>query len=233
MFRSQIDSPLNKANAHNSHGHIEIVFGPMFSGKTTELLRRIKRYQVANYSCLVIKYEKDTRYDSNAVATHDRQTFEAISCSKLSDIADIARQFEVIGVDEGQFFPDTLTFCEEMANLKKIVVVAALDGDFQRQGFGNILNLVPLAENVIKLNAVCMHCYQEAAFTKRLSNDTAREVIGGADKYMAACRDCHSRNLNLETIEEKRLKIREERKPLISIENLRSTLFRQAENTGF
>lgn len=66
-----------------------------------------------------------------------------------------------------------MTFCEEMANLKKIVVVAALDGDYQRKGFGSILELVPLAENVMKLNAVCMHCYGEAAFTKRLSHDTA------------------------------------------------------------
>ena len=73
-----------------------------------------------------------------------------------------------------------MTFCEEMANLKKIVVVAALDGDFQRKGFGSILELVPLAENVMKLNAVCMHCYGEAAFTKRLSHDT---VVSNSLQY--------------------------------------------------
>ncbi|KAM7426030.1 Thymidine kinase [Porites harrisoni] len=175
----------------NIKGQIQVIFGPMFSGKTTELLRRIKRYQVANHSCMVIKYEKDNRYDADGVATHDRQTLRASACSVLGHIKQKAMDYSVLGIDEGQFFPDIVEFSEEMASLGKIVIVAALDGTFQRQAFGGVLNLVPLAESVVKLNAVCMHCYQDAAFTKRLGSEKMVEVIGGADKYMAVCRDCY------------------------------------------
>lgn len=213
---------------HQKKGQLQVIFGPMFSGKTTELLRRIKRYQVATYSCLVIKYENDNRYDNVGVSTHDRQTYQAVSCSKLSDVMQIAIKYEVIGVDEGQFFPDILRFSEEMTKLNKIVIVAALDGDFQRKPFGNILELVPIAESVVKLSAVCMNCYGEGAFTKRLCSDTAIEVIGGADKYMAACRDCHTKNLNVEIIEKQKLTMQEMRKPLLPVNS-----FRTAENIGF
>ncbi|XP_067045316.1 thymidine kinase, cytosolic-like [Acropora muricata] len=175
----------------NIRGQIQVIFGPMFSGKTTELLRRIKRYQVANHSCIVIKYEKDNRYDAGGVATHDRQTLRASSCSVLEDIKEKAQDYSVIGIDEGQFFPDIVQFSEEMAGLGKVIIVAALDGTFQREPFGPILKLVPLAESVVKLSAVCMHCYRDAAFTKRLGAEKKVEVIGGADKYMAVCRDCY------------------------------------------
>ncbi|KAJ8037266.1 Thymidine kinase, cytosolic [Holothuria leucospilota] len=174
-----------------TRGQVQVIFGPMFSGKTTELVRRIKRYQIANYKCLLIKYAKDVRYDQTAVATHDRQTCNAVSATRLSDLIDDAASHEVIGIDEGQFFPDCVEFAERLADMGRIVIVAALDGTFQREGFGNILNLVPLAENVIKLNAVCMTCFGEASYTKRLGHETALEVIGGADKYMAACRSCY------------------------------------------
>lgn len=182
-----INSPrINKT----SRGQIQLIFGPMFSGKTTELMRRMKRYQIANYKCLVIKYSKDDRYDKEGIATHDRQTLPAVPADKLDDVATLAENFEVIGVDEGQFFPDVVSFSDEMAERGKIVIVAALDGTFQKKGFGDILNLVPLAENVIKLNAVCMGCNNEGSFTKRKGQETAVEVIGGADKYWAVCRTC-------------------------------------------
>uniref|UniRef100_A0A8C7X6T1 Thymidine kinase n=1 Tax=Oryzias sinensis TaxID=183150 RepID=A0A8C7X6T1_9TELE len=88
-------------------------------------------------------------------------------------------------------FPDTVEFSEEMANLGKTVIVAALDATFQRKPFGNILSLVPLAESVVKLHAVCMQCYREAAYTKRIGVEKEVEVIGGADKYQAVCRTCY------------------------------------------
>ncbi|XP_013379988.1 thymidine kinase, cytosolic [Lingula anatina] len=171
-------------------GQLQIIFGPMFSGKSTELIRRMKRYQIANYHCLLIKYANDVRYDKGGVATHDRQILPAVAATKLKDLDDMAKQAEVIGIDEGQFFPDVVDFCEDMANKGKVVIVAALDGTFQRKGFGDILNLVPLAENIIKLNAVCMICYGDASYTKRKGNETEVEVIGGADKYLAVCRAC-------------------------------------------
>lgn len=223
---------------HLNKGEIQIIFGPMFSGKTTELLRRIKRFQVAKYKCVVIKYEKDKRYDKMDVATHDRQTSPAISCMQLSAVKEQVKAYEVIGVDEGQFFPDTVQFCEEMAKLRKTVIVAALDGDFQRKPFGNIIDLVPIAEKVEKLNAVCMNCFEEGSFTKRISTDTQLEVIGGVDKYMAVCRTCHESccdflNDEKNTVgeEKKALDLRSEKKVLNSIENFpNKVIHRNKEN---
>ncbi|NXS63787.1 KITH protein, partial [Brachypteracias leptosomus] len=171
-------------------GQIQVIFGPMFSGKSTELMRRVRRFQLAQYRCLLVKYAKDTRYSTTGVSTHDRR---ALPACRLKDVYQEALGAAVIGIDEGQFFPDTVEFCEMMANAGKTVIVAALDGTFQRKAFGSILNLVPLAESVVKLNAVCMECYREASYTKRLGAEREVEVIGGADKYHSVCRACYFR----------------------------------------
>ncbi|XP_032285745.1 thymidine kinase, cytosolic isoform X1 [Phoca vitulina] len=153
-----------------TRGQIQVILGPMFSGKSTELMRRVRRFQIAQYKCLVIKYAKDTRY-SSSFSTHDRNTMEALPACLLRDVAQEALGVAVIGIDEGQFFPDIVEFSETMANAGKTVIVAALDGTFQRKAFGSILNLVPLAESVVKLTAVCMECFREAAYTKRLGSE--------------------------------------------------------------
>lgn len=173
-----------------TRGQIQVIFGPMFSGKSTELMRRVRRFQIAQYKCLVIKYAKDTRY-SNSFSTHDRNTIDALPACMLRDVTQESLSVAVIGIDEGQFFPDIVDFCEMMANEGKTVIVAALDGTFQRKAFGSILNLVPLAESVVKLTAVCMECFREAAYTKRLGLEKEVEVIGGADKYHSVCRLCY------------------------------------------
>ena len=175
-------------------GQIQVILGPMFSGKSTELMRRIRRYQVAKQECLVIKYAKDTRYSVENLSTHDQQSIPAIKATKLKNISSVY-QFSVIGVDEGQFFDDIVEFCEALANQGKIVIVAALDGTFERKPFGSILNLIPFAENVVKLSAVCNSCFREAAFTKRISEEKEVEVIGGSDKYLAVCRRCYHKIL--------------------------------------
>lgn len=171
-------------------GYIQLIMGPMFSGKTTELLRRVKRFSIANYHCCLVKYERDDRYDKDNISTHDNQIANGLCCSKLAEIYAQLMEFQVIGIDEGQFFPDLTEHCEKMANLGKIVIVAALDGTFQRKPFGSVLDIIPMAETVIKLKAVCMKCYGDAAFTKRTVDSEELELIGGADKYMAVCRAC-------------------------------------------
>jgi len=174
-----------------SVGNIQVILGPMFSGKSTELIRRIRRYVISKKKCIVIKYEKDIRYENENLSTHDLITWKAVPCSKLSDVEDLVFEFDVIGIDEGQFYLDVAEFCEKMANLGKIMIVAALDGTFLRQSFNRILELIPLAEEVIKLTAVCAFCQNEAPFTARLGNETELEIIGGVDKYIAVCRKCY------------------------------------------
>uniref|UniRef100_A0A2K6CUY9 Thymidine kinase n=1 Tax=Macaca nemestrina TaxID=9545 RepID=A0A2K6CUY9_MACNE len=165
-----------------TRGQIQVILGPMFSGKSTELMRRVRRFQVAQYKCLVIKYAKDTRY-SSSFCTHDRNTWRPLPACCSRHVAASS-----LGI---QGFPDIVEFCETMANAGKTVIVAALDGTFQRKPFGTILNLVPLAESVVKLTAVCMECFREAAYTKRLGTEKEVEVIGGADKYHSVCRLCY------------------------------------------
>merc|ERR1712141_835470 len=128
-----------------------------------------------------------------SIATHSKQMLSAVNAIKLSELKtrfNLADDYDVIGIDEGQFFPDIIEFSESMSNIGKTVIVAALDGTYQRKEFSNILELVPLAEHVIKLTAVCMNCFEDASFTKRTTEDKEVEVIGGADKYMATCRNC-------------------------------------------
>jgi len=176
-------------NAGKRNGQIQLILGPMFSGKSTELVRRIRRFQIADNKCLVIKYAKDSRYSVDDLSTHDKQMIPAVNATNLKDVH--TNNFSVIGVDEGQFFGDVVEFCETMANQGKIVIVAALDGTFERKPFRSILDLVPLAESVVKLTAVCNICHREAAFTKRKGNETEVEIIGGTDMYMAVCRRCY------------------------------------------
>ena len=104
-----------------------------------------------------------------------------------------ALQYDVIGIDEGQFFPDIKQFCELMADYGKMVVVAALDGTFLRKPFNQILDLIPICDSVKKLRAICMFCGKEASFSLRTSADVDVEVIGGADIYKAVCRECYHR----------------------------------------
>lgn len=163
----------------------------MFSGKTGEMFRVVRRHMIAKKQCIVIKYSLDTRYAVEEASTHDHFKMSATPAVALADVRAKCMQHEVIGIDEGQFFPDVVEFAEEMANLGKTVIVACLDGTFQRKPFGRVLELLALAESVTKLSAVCMLCQANAAFSKRIGSETAVEVIGGADKYVAVCRACY------------------------------------------
>ena len=186
-------------------GRIELIFGPMFSGKSTELHRRIRRHKIAGRSVLLIKYKDDTRYahirGSNANVTHDHQSLPA-QCAKtlMGNMDNIAHNYDVIGIDEGQFFGDVVAFCDRWANKGKVVICAALDGTYERKMFNDILKLVPIAESVDKLTSVCAMCSKDASFTLRCFNNSTNseegeeepvELIGGADMYKAACRKCY------------------------------------------
>lgn len=185
--------PSLSSNTPAFNGSIELILGPMFSGKTTELFRRIRRYTFANYRCIVIKYRKDQRYAAAGEAsTHDQLMLAAHPCERLSEAIDQVKDFDVIGIDEGQFFPDLPEYSEKWANAGKVIVVSALDGTFQRKPFGRTLELIPLAEKIDKLHAVCMLCFGDASFSKRISTtDNRVEVIGGSEAYVSTCRKCY------------------------------------------
>ncbi|KAI6238921.1 Thymidine kinase, cytosolic [Aphelenchoides fujianensis] len=174
----------------NSRGSIHLIVGPMFSGKTTELLRQCRRHTLAKRKVAVVKYAKDTRYDDRMLSTHDGLKMEGLRAMKLADVWGELRESDVVGIDEGQFFEDVVERTERLADEGKTVIVASLDGDFRRKPFESIAQLVPLAETVEKRAAVCQFCGHSASFTLRTIVSDVREVIGGAEAYKAACRDC-------------------------------------------
>lgn len=182
-------SPRPQLATRQMNGQIQLILGPMFSGKSSELLRRVRRFGFAKKTCLLCKYDKDQRYGSaEQLSTHDKVMHTATPCARLSAVQSTYRNFDVIAIDEGQFFPDLNEFCEMAANDGKIVIVAALDGTFERKPFGRILDLISKAERVDKINAVCPLTGRDAAFTRRFGNETAIEVIGAAEMYTASCR---------------------------------------------
>lgn len=123
-------------------GHIEVIFGPMFSGKSSELQRRVKRHQIAKKNCLIINYINDNRYTSDEyAATHDKLFMKCKKAKTLKDIDSSVEFIDVIAIDEGQFFEDVVEYADRWANEGKIVIVAALDATFQRKEFGNVCKL--------------------------------------------------------------------------------------------
>ncbi|CAD8179568.1 unnamed protein product [Paramecium octaurelia] len=173
-------------------GTISVIYGPMFSGKTSELMRLVKRFTISERKCVVLNYANDNRYSGEqCISSHDKQFLKAIKVCKLNEAYEKCKESDVVAIDEGQFFTDIVEFSEKMANLGKIVIVAALDGTFDRKPFHNILNLIPLAERITKLTAVCWFCKREnASFTKRIVQSQEIELIGGEDCYKPACRLC-------------------------------------------
>eukprot|EP00347_Sterkiella_histriomuscorum_P019807 403340224 len=207
-----------QTNQFKQKGRIELILGPMFSGKSTELVRIIKRHRIANKKCLIINHQLDDRYSApNYVATHDRIQMEAMSCTSLiKDVIDrkVYEDYDVIGIDEGQFFQDAVQGCETLAQLGKVVIVASLDGTFQRKPFGCLLNLIPLAEKVRKLSAICKECSDNASFTLRLTkNDQSLSLPMNCDECSRAVNSQQQLAQNL-TNDEKANKQQQQKLPI-------------------
>lgn len=171
---------------------IEIILGCMFSGKSTELIRRLSRYEAVGISTLLINSSLDTRTD-NSVKTHDNVTKYAKKTTNLMSIVDTQEYLSnnVIGIDEAQFFPDLKEFVLYSEN-NKTLIIAGLDGDSERQPFGQILECIPLCDEVVKLTAMDMVSKDgtKAIFSKRISCDNDSKILIGADeKYLAVSRN--------------------------------------------
>lgn len=173
---------------------LNVVIGPMYSGKSTELLRIYNRYK-RNYKILVINHNTDIRYGENSVNTHNQNSVSSKSVSELydSNITENIDNYNIILIDEGQFFKNLYKFCKDIVeNKNKIVYVFGLSGDSNRQKFGEILDLIPIADNVTLLKSICNKCKiaKDAQFTLRITKNTEQVSVGGNNEYMAVCRNC-------------------------------------------
>ena len=181
-------------------GWIECICGSMFSGKSEELLRRIKRGVIAKQKVLLFKPSIDNRYDENRVSTHNGNSYDSISIEKSSDILNFVKDtnYDIIGIDEIQFFDnDIVKIINKLADDGIRVIVAGLDMDFKAEPFHPMPEIMAISEMVTKLHAVCNKCGKEASRSQRLINgkpakyDDPVVVIGASESYEARCRHCH------------------------------------------
>ena len=179
-------------------GWLEVICGPMFSGKSEEMLRRLRRAEIASQSVVIFKPHIDDRYDATDVISHAGARMQAVPIASVVELEDRAAGFEVVAIDEAQFLGDGVVSCAlELANRGTRVIVAGLDQDFRRLPFGPMPELLSHAEFVDKLQAVCHRCGGPATTTQRLvdgqpapySGDTV--LVGAAEQYEARCRSCH------------------------------------------
>ncbi len=172
-------------------GSINLILGPMWSCKTTELIRRYKRYTLGMKKCMMIKYKNDTRYDNAMVVTHDGHKIEAFACEVLCEADLEIQNYDVICIDEVQFYKDADVYIDKWANQGKIIVASGLNGNFKRQEFPIISKLIPLAENISFYTAVCKETGKDATFTKINVDNDIIEVIGGSELYSAVDRQTY------------------------------------------
>lgn len=174
-------------------GAIEVICGSMFSGKTEELLRRIKRAQIARQKVQVFKPLIDNRYSTDHVQSHDANKVLSRPVEKARDILKwVEDTTRIVGIDEAQFFDDSVVeVAQKLANRGVRVICAGLDMDFRGQPFGPMPRLLAVAESVTKLSAVCMVCGDAASRSQRTSSDPSRIAVGAKEMYEARCRFCH------------------------------------------
>jgi thymidine kinase len=184
-----------------ANGYLEVIIGPMFSGKTSKLLEIYKQYTFCNIPFLVVNHSDDVRYkEANQMVTHDQQSIPCTNCVNLHDLWEKqpslqdSSQLQAILINEGQFFDDLYDFVCTLLVHKKHVYVCGLDGDFQRKKFGSILDLIPLCDNVYKLHSLCVQCKNgtKAIFSHRISHqNTTQKEVGASESYVPLCRKCY------------------------------------------
>jgi thymidine kinase len=172
-------------------GWIEVICGSMFSGKTEELLRRLRRAQFAGLKIEIFKPAIDKRYSENRVVSHDEKSFVSTPVDNPSAILLYAGDAEVVGVDEAQFFDNSLIeVCNTLADRGVRVIVAGLDMDFMGNPFGPIPGLLSIAEHITKVHAICVRCGNLAQYSFRKSDEAQVVLLGEKDKYEPLCRNC-------------------------------------------
>lgn len=188
MFLEQFPSE------RRQNGWIEVICGSMFSGKTEELIRRMKRAQFAYQKMLLFKPIIDNRYHESNIVSHQGTSIQAISVTDSSEILKSWTDQKVIAIDEAQFFDHALvTVCNELATKGVRVIIAGLDMDYLGEPFGPMPKLLAIAEYVTKVHAICVSCGNLAHYSHRISNEDGQVVVGAIEKYQPLCRTCYTK----------------------------------------
>jgi thymidine kinase len=176
------------------HGWIEVVCGSMFSGKTEELIRRLKRAEFASQKILLVKPQIDDRYHKKNVVSHQGSSFEALTVNNAAEILEIWKKEKVVAIDEAQFFDEGLVdVCNQLAKKGVRVIIAGLDMDFKGVPFGPMPQLLCIAEYVTKVHAICVSCGNLAQFSHRTVEDKEQVLVGAVEQYKPLCRSCYNK----------------------------------------
>lgn len=186
-----MDYTEDRFSGKRKKGSIEVIAGPMFSGKTEELIRRLKRARLAKLSVEIFKPIIDKRYSEFSIVSHDQNSLDSVSVENSNAIYLLSSRKDVIGIDEAQFFdPDIVRVCEKLASKGVKVIIAGLDMDYLGMPFGPMPQLMATAEKVTKLNAVCVNCGEPATHSYRKVDIDDKIMIGEMDSYEPRCRTC-------------------------------------------
>lgn len=184
-------------NDQSRSGWIEVICGSMFSGKTEELIRRLNRARIAKQKVEIFKPEIDKRYSEEDVVSHNANAIRSIPVQSASQILFYANEFDVIGIDEAQFFDaEIVSVCNHLANNGVRVIVAGLDMDFAGKPFGPMPNLLAIADYVTKVHAICMRCGNLANYSHRTIEGDKLVVLGETESYEPLCRTCYNKTNN-------------------------------------
>ncbi len=179
---------------NRTNGWIEVICGSMFSGKTEELIRRLRRAEFAQQSILLVKPSTDNRYSEENVVSHQGTAIEAKVIADSHEILNLWKKEKIVAIDEAQFFDDDLAaVCDQLANKGVRVIVAGLDMDFKGLPFGPIPSILAMAEYVTKVHAICLSCGNLAQFSHRISSDEERVLLGSQNNYEPLCRTCFNK----------------------------------------
>ena len=172
-------------------GWIEVICGSMFSGKTEELIRRLKRVKIANLKAEIFKPAIDVRYDEVKIVSHDTNSVHSTPVQNANSILLMAQDVDVVGIDEAQFFDEEIAIvCEQLALRGVRVIVAGLDMDYMGKPFGQMPNLLAVADYITKLHAICVRCGNIANISYRKTADAGQVLLGEKDIYEPRCRQC-------------------------------------------
>lgn len=192
-----LEKPVKRADRQ---GWIEVICGSMFSGKTEELIRRLRRAQIANLKVEIFKPAIDTRYSADEIVSHDENSIRSTSVTSAENILLYASDVDVVGIDEAQFFDETIVdVCIHLANSGARVIVAGLDTDFRGLPFGPMPALMAVAEYVTKVHAICVRCGNLANFSHRLIESEKLVLLGEKNVYEPLCRRCFYENRPYQT----------------------------------
>jgi thymidine kinase len=185
-------------NSGRKRGWIEVICGSMFSGKTEELIRRLKRSQFAKQKIEIYKPNIDTRYDDVKVVSHQGNEITSTPVPSSANILLLANDADVVGIDEAQFFDEELpNVCKQLADSGIRVIVAGLDLDYTGKPFGPMPQLMAMAEYVTKVHAICMHCGNLAYVSHRISAEEKLVMLGETESYEPLCRNCFNKNFDI------------------------------------